>query len=47
MLRTICRILVPQGIKPTPPVLEVWTLNYWTIKEVPYFSFLKSFVPKA
>ena len=30
-----CGILVPQlGIEPTPPALEVWSLNQWTTKEV-------------
>ena len=32
-----CGILVPQHrIEPTPPVVEVWNLNYWTTKEVPH-----------
>ena len=32
-----CRILVPwPGIKPTPPAMEIWSLNHW---EVPYRSF--------
>ena len=47
MPHTACGILFLQGIEPTPRALEVWSLNYWTIKEVPYFSFLKSFIPKA
>ena len=31
-----CGILVPQpGIEPTPPVLEVLSLNHWATREVP------------
>ena len=31
-----CGILVPQaGIRPTPPALGAWSLNYWTAREVP------------
>ena len=31
-----CGILVPlPGIEPSPSVLEVWSLNHWTIKESP------------
>ena len=38
---TACGILVPQpGIEPTPPALEVWSLNHWTAKEVLHYSFL-------
>ena len=34
-----CGILVLQpGIKPMPPVLEAWSLNHWTTREVPVFS---------
>ena len=30
-----CGILVPQpGIKPMSPVLEAWSLNHWTTREV-------------
>ena len=30
------RILVPwPGIKPTPLVLEVWSFNHWTAREIP------------
>ena len=29
-------ILVPQpGIEPTPPAMEVWSLNHWIAREVP------------
>ena len=32
---TACGILVPQlEIEPTPPALEGWSLNHWTIREV-------------
>ena len=32
-----CGILVPSpGIEPTSPALEVWSLNHWTTREVPY-----------
>ena len=35
-----CGILVPQpDIEPTSPVLEVWSLNHWTVREV-----LKKFI---
>ena len=39
-----CRILVsPRGIKPTSPAVEVQSLNHWTTREVPSYSFnLKS-----
>ena len=31
-----CRIWVPlQGIEPSAPALETWSLNHWTIIEVP------------
>ena len=34
-------ILVPwPGIEPTPTSLEVWSLNYWTTRAVPYHRFL-------
>ena len=34
------RLLVSrQGIKPAPPAVEVWSLNYWTTREVPSFIF--------
>ena len=37
---TACGILVPQlGIEPTPPVLEVQSLNHWTAREVPMPTF--------
>ena len=30
---------VPQpGIEPTPPVVEAWSLNHWTTREVPHHS---------
>ena len=36
---TACRILVPQpGIEPTPPTVEVQSLNHWTTREVPRTS---------
>jgi len=36
-----CGILVLQpGIKPSPPALEVWSLNHWTTGEVLTFIFL-------
>ena len=32
-----CGILVPQHqTEPTPPVVDVQNLNYWTTKEVPH-----------
>ena len=31
-----CGILVPwPGIKPMPPTMEMWTLNFWIPREVP------------
>ena len=31
-----CRILVPRpGIEPRPLVLETWSPNHWTTREVP------------
>ena len=36
-----CRILVLRPrIKPTPPVVEVWSLNHWIGREVPEASLL-------
>ena len=30
-----CRILIPRpGIDPAPPVVEAWSLNQWTAREV-------------
>lgn len=34
--RIACGVLFPQpGINLTPPEFEVWSLNNWTIREVP------------
>ena len=31
-----CRILVPwPGVRPSPPVVEVWSFNHWTAREIP------------
>ena len=31
-----CRTLAPQpGVKPGPPALEAWSLNHWTVRDVP------------
>ena len=40
--RVACGHLVPwPRVGPRPPAVEVWSLNYWTAREVPYFpSFL-------
>ena len=38
-----CRILVWLGIKPVFPIVEMWSLNHWTTRELPpvlFFSFL-------
>ena len=36
------RIIIPwPGIKSMPSAVEVWSLNHWTIKEVPALVFLK------
>ena len=36
-----CGISVPRpGIRPTPPALEVRSLNHWTAREVPRNFFL-------
>ena len=45
---TACRILVPRpGIEPTPPAVEVRSLNHWTAREFPpllhYVSTWRSF----
>ena len=38
----VCGILVPRpGIEPTPPALEVWSLNHWTTREVPNVFILR------
>ena len=38
-----CGILVSQpGTEPTLPVLEAWSLNHWTAREVPiYFKYVQ------
>ena len=36
--QAVCGILVPwPGIKPIPPVVEAWNLNYWTTRGVPNY----------
>ena len=37
-------LVPPSGIKPMPPSPEVWSLNFWTTREVPriYFSLNKN-----
>ena len=36
----LCWISVPPpGIEPMAPVLETWSLNYWTAREVPIEDF--------
>ena len=43
LCRTACGILVPRpGIEPVPPAVEVQSLNHWTAREVPGFTYLKS-----
>ena len=38
----VCRILVSRpGIKQVPPAMEVWSLNHWTVREIPIKSFNK------
>ena len=33
--QVVCGILVPRpGIEPVPPVVEAWSLNHWTAREV-------------
>ena len=27
--------VLPPGIEPVPPVMEAWSLNHWTTREVP------------
>ena len=40
LLATAGGRLVPrQGIKPAPPAVDLWSLNYWTTREVPSFIF--------
>ena len=35
-----CGILTPQpGIEPMRPAVEVWSLNHWTAREIPLFTF--------
>ena len=37
-----CRILLYQpGIKPGPPALGAWSLNYWTTREVCVFFLMR------
>ena len=37
--QTICGILDPwPDIKPIPPVVEAWNLNYWTTRGIPNHS---------
>ena len=35
LLRGIWNLTYPPGIEPKPPVVEAWSLNYWTTREVP------------
>ena len=36
-----CWILVPwPGIKPAPPAVKAWSLNHWTTRELPLFTFI-------
>ena len=38
--RIACGVLVPRpGINPAPAEFEVWSLNHWTIREVPKVRF--------
>ena len=40
--RAACGILVPwPGIEPTPPAVEVQSLNHWTTKEVWWLLFFE------
>ena len=40
-LATPWGILFPwPGIEPEPPVMEAWSLNHWSMREVPPFSWL-------
>ena len=35
-----CGILVPgPEIEPMPPIVEAWSLNHWTTREVPGHCF--------
>ena len=44
-LSEACRILVPRPwIKLVPPAVEAQSSNHWTIREVPKFSAVKSYV---
>ena len=39
------RILVPRpAIEPIPTVLEAWSLNHWTTREVPKQKILKQYL---
>ena len=41
LLHIACGTLVSwQGIKPTAPTAEVWSLNHWTAREVPFKYFI-------
>ena len=38
-----CGILVPwPGIEPSPPAAEAWSLNHWTVREVPQSTLARS-----
>ena len=40
MMHAACGILVARpGMEPMPPEVEVWSLNYWTIRAVPAVVF--------
>ena len=32
-------LVAPPGIEPIPPAVEVWSLNYWVAREVPWLPF--------
>jgi len=37
-----CGILIPlPGIEPSPSAVEAWSLNHWTIREVPITDFME------
>ena len=39
---TACRMLVSgPGVEPTPPAVEVWSLNDWTTSEILIGAFLR------
>ena len=44
-LSVACRLLVPwPGIEPVPLAVVSWSLNHWTVREAPTFTFFNGWI---